>query len=60
MKKLSIAIAVLAAAVVSAGPLTHHKNSVNRPTIPSTIQADAPAPSCPPACARTTGSQIPD
>jgi hypothetical protein len=62
MKKLSIAIAVLAAAVVSAGSVTHNKNSspANRPTVPSTIQADLPAPSCPPACALPAPSRIPD
>ena len=50
MKKLSIAIALLAAAAVCASPLTHHKNSAKGQsrTAPSTIQADFPAPICPP------------
>jgi hypothetical protein len=52
MKKLSIAIAVLAAAAVFAGPLVHHQNSpkASRPTVPSTIQNQIPPPPCPPDC----------
>jgi hypothetical protein len=62
MKKLSIAIAILAAAVVSAGTLTHHKSSpsASRHAAPSTIQADYPIPSCPPDCALPTPPQIPN
>ncbi|MGA2879091.1 MAG: hypothetical protein ABSG13_09090 [Bryobacteraceae bacterium] len=62
MKRLSLAIAILAAAVVSAGPLTHHKSSLNtsKRTAPSTIQADFPTPVCPPDCAIPTPSQIPN
>jgi hypothetical protein len=52
MKKLSIAMAVLGAAVVFAGPLADHNNSpkAKRPSVPSTIQNQIPAPSCPPDC----------
>jgi hypothetical protein len=62
MKKLSIAIAFLAAAVVSAGTLTHHKSSpaASRPATPSSIQADYPVPSCPPDCHLQTPAQIPN
>jgi hypothetical protein len=62
MKKLSLAIALLAAAVVSAGALTHHKSSstASQRTAPSTIQADFPAPVCPPECAIPAPSQIPN
>ncbi len=62
MKKLSLAIAVLAAAVVSAGPLMHQKSSPNtsQQATPSTIQADYPAPVCPPDCAIPTPSPIPN
>lgn len=61
MTKLSIAIAALAA-VVSVGSLTHHMNPQNAstPSVPSTIQSDVPAPSCPPACALPTPNQLPD
>jgi hypothetical protein len=62
MKKLSLAIALLAAAVVSAGALTHHKSSptASKRTAPSTIQANFPTPICPPDCAIPAPSQIPN
>jgi len=62
MKKFSIAIVVLAAAVVSAGPLAHHKSPLNtsKRTVPSTIQSVFPLPSCPPSCAVPTPSQTPN
>jgi hypothetical protein len=62
MKKLTIAIALMAAAAVFASPLTHHKSPLNagKRTAPSTIQADFPAPICPPACAIPTPNQIPN
>jgi hypothetical protein len=52
MKKLSIAIAVLATAAVFAGPLLHQQNSpkANRQTVLSTIQGQNPPPTCPPDC----------
>lgn len=60
MKKLSLAFAVLAAAVVFAGPM-NHKNppQTAKRTAPSTIQADYPYPVCPPACALPAPSQLP-
>jgi hypothetical protein len=57
MKKLSFGIVVLAAAVVFAAPLTRHQKA---PSAPATIQSDFPIPSCPPACALPTPSQIPN
>jgi hypothetical protein len=62
MKKLTIAIALLAAAVVFASPLTHHNSSLNtgKRTAPSTIQADFPAPVCPPDCPVAAHSQVPN
>lgn len=62
MKKLSLAIAVLAAAVVSAGSMAHNKNTsqANRRAAPSMIQASLPIPACPPACAFPPPSQIPN
>jgi hypothetical protein len=52
MKKLSIAIALLAAAAVCASPLAHHPSSLHagKRIVPSTIQADFPVPTCPPDC----------
>lgn len=61
MKKLSLAIAVLAAAVVFAGPLNHKSPlTTTKRTAPSTIQADFPAPTCPPDCAVPTPSPLPN
>ena len=62
MKKLTIAVALVAAAVVFASPLTHHKSSLNtgKRTAPSTIQADFPAPACPPYCPLAAHSQLPN
>jgi hypothetical protein len=62
MKKLSIAIAILAAAVLSAGTLTHHKGSpsASRHAAPATIQADYPVPTCPPDCYLPKPVQIPN
>lgn len=60
MTKLSIAIAILAAAA-SAGSLTRHMNlSNNSHRTPSTIQSDFPMPSCPPTCALPTPTPIPN
>jgi hypothetical protein len=50
MKKLSIAIAVLAMAVVTAGSLNPNNRVLQSRATLSTIQSSAPAPSCPPSC----------
>jgi hypothetical protein len=62
MKKLSLAMAVLAAAVVAAGSVTSYKASshTNRQTVPATIQADFPIPTCPPDCHLNVSSPAPD
>jgi hypothetical protein len=50
MKKLSLTIAVLALAVVTAGSLNPNtRNLQNRVTL-AAIQFSAPVPSCPPEC----------
>jgi len=60
MKKLSLAIAVLAAAVVFAGPLNHKSPlKTTQRTALSTIQADYPFPICPPDCGVSTTSPLP-
>jgi hypothetical protein len=48
MKKLAIAIAVLAAAIVSTGSFTH-QSLKNAPA--TTLRADYPIPPCVPNCA---------
>ncbi|HTC31880.1 MAG TPA: hypothetical protein VK724_00835 [Bryobacteraceae bacterium] len=53
MTKLFIAIAFLTVAIAAGG-------NASKQMAPQTIQADFPIPSCPPACAVPTPSQIPD
>lgn len=58
MKKLSIAIAVLAAGVLAAGPVTHYTTTSAKNMVPTTIQTELPFPPCLPNCALPTPLQI--
>lgn len=50
MKKLTIAIAIAAAALVSAGSMSHQNEALKTHSAPSVKQWVMPAPACPPAC----------
>lgn len=52
MKKITIAIALLAAALATAGQLRHPSNplTVSGTVISTTSAYEWPAPPCPPAC----------
>ncbi len=54
MTKLCIAIAFLTVAVAAGG------RNANQPVAPQTTPSIFPMPSCPPACALPTPSQIPN
>jgi len=50
MKKLTIAIALLVAALATSGQLRHRDNPLT--AAGEMIQTDVPTPPCPPDCAR--------
>jgi hypothetical protein len=51
----------LVVAAASTGQLNRNKNlGATHQTAPKTIQADFPAPSCPPACALPTPASLPE